>query len=203
VPDSRVRKYIDMAKGATDRATSVLQRLLGFSRQQLSVPGPINLNEVVLEMVELLRHAPTGGVSIRTVLGDDVGTVVVDSDGLETSILNLAVNACDAMDHFGELTIETASAVLDEAYTAGHRDVVPGRYVVLAISDTRTGMSGEASAGEGTGLSLSQVRAFVRQAQGHLAIESEPGRGTMVRLYLPYPAAAHPACGRPQIHGVS
>ena len=207
--DSRVRRYIDMAKRATDRATSVMQRLLRFSHQQPVAPRPINLNEVVLEMVELLRHAITGGVSIRTILGDDVGTTVVDSGGLETSILNLAVNACDAMEHSGELTMETTSTVLDVAHTAGHRGVAPGRYVMLAMSDTGTGMSSEVIAracdpffttkkvGEGTGLGLSQVRDFVREARGHIAIESEPGSGTTVRLYLPYPAS-----GTSQIHGV-
>jgi signal transduction histidine kinase len=205
-----VRRYIDMAKRATDRAASVMQRLLGFSRQQPAAPRAINLNEVVLEMAELLRHALTGGVSIRTILSDDVGTTVVDSGGLETSILNLAVNARDAMEHSGELTMETTNTVLDEAYTASHRDVAPGRYVMLAMSDTGIGMSSEViaracdpffttkEAGEGTGLGLSQVREFVSQARGHIAIESEPGLGTTVRLYLPYPA-----CGTSQIQGVS
>jgi signal transduction histidine kinase len=214
--DSRVRRYIDMAKRATDRASGVMQRLLGFSRQQPAAPRPINLNEVVLEMAELLRHALTRGVSIRTILGDDVGTTVVDSGGLETSILNLAVNARDAMEHSGELTMETTSTVLDEAYTAGHREVTPGRYAMLAMRDTGIGMSSEViaracdpffttkGAGEGTGLGLSQVRDFVRQARGHIAIESEPGLGTTVRLYLPYPAqaVAHPASGTSQIYGV-
>jgi signal transduction histidine kinase len=214
--DSRVSRYIDMAKRATDRAANVMQRLLGFSRQQPAAPRPINLNEVVLEMAELLRHALTGGVSIRTILSGDVGTTVVDSGGLETSILNLAVNARDAMQCSGELTMETTSTVLDEAYATGHRDVAPGRYAMLAMSDTGIGMSTEVIAracdpffttkevGEGTGLGLSQVRDFVRQAHGHIAIESEPGLGTTVRLYLPYAAqaAAHQASGTSQIHGV-
>jgi len=194
--DSRARRYIDMAKRSTDRAASVMQRLLGFSRQQPVTSRPVEVNEVIREMTELLRHA-LAGVSVRTVLGNNVGATIVDSSGFEAAILNLAVNARDAMKASGELTIETAGAVLDQDYALRHRDVTPGHYVMIALTDTGIGMSAEViaracdpffttkEAGEGTGLGLSQVRNFVKQARGHLAIESELGVGTTVRLYLP------------------
>ncbi len=211
-----MRKYLDMAKRSTDRAATVMQRLLGLSREQPPAPGPTDLNELVREMAELLRSSLGRGVSIRTRLGEDVGTTAVDAGGLETSILNLAVNAREAMGASGELTIETSNALLDEADPFGHREVTPGHYVVIAMGDTGAGMSREVIAracdpffsgppGEGTGLGLSQVRDFLRQARGHIAIESEPGMGTTVRLYLPRstPSASDPVYRSSQIYAIS
>lgn len=211
-----MRKYLDMARRSTDRAASVMQRLLGLSREPDPAPGPTNLNELVREMAELLRSSLGRGVSIRTHLAEDVGTTLVDAGGLETSILNLAVNARDAMGACGELTIETSNAFLDEVDPFGHHEVTSGHYVVIAMGDTGGGMSREViaracdpfftrTAGEGTGLGLSQVRDFLRQARGHIAIESDPGMGTTVRLYLPRsaPSASGPMCSSSQIHAVS
>jgi signal transduction histidine kinase len=214
--DSRVRKYLDMARRSTDRAASVMQRLLGLSREQPLAAGPTDLNEIVREMAELLRSSLGRAVSVRTHLGEDVVPTVVDAGGLETSILNLAVNARDAMGACGELTIETSNAFLDEADPFGHHEITPGHYVVIAMSDTGAGMSREliaracdpfvtGAAGADTGLGLLQVRDFLRQAQGHLAIESEPGLGTTVRLYLPRwsRSASEAMCGSSHIRTVS
>src|SRR6185312_11424170 len=136
-------------------------------------------------------------VSIETVLAAGLWRTMADPNQLESALLNLAVNAHDAMPNGGKLTIETANAYLDDAYAALHREVVPGQYVMIAVTDTGIGMSEETQArvfepffttkdvGHGTGLGLSQVYGFIKQSQGHIKLDSEPGRGTTVRLYLP------------------
>jgi CheY-like chemotaxis protein len=148
-------------------------------------------------MSDLLRRTLGESVSVETVLGGGVWRIFADANQLESALLNLAVNARDAMDGSGKLTIETANAHLDNGYVRSHDDVVPGQYVLIAITDTGCGMTSEVLAnafepffttkgiGHGTGLGLSQVYGFVKQSGGHVKIYSEPGKGTSVKLYLP------------------
>jgi CheY-like chemotaxis protein len=186
-----------MLKRNADRAASLTQRLLAFSRNQILDPRPVNPNALVADVTSLLEQVLGEGVAIETVLGAGVWWISVDSSQLETALLNLAVNARDAMAGSGKLTVETSNAFLDEAYAAAHAEVKPGQYVLIAVSDTGSGMTPEVVAkafepffttkevGRGTGLGLSQVYGFVKQSGGHAAIYSEPGLGTSVKLYLP------------------
>ncbi len=195
--DPSMKRYLEMASRNADRAAQVTQRLLAFARQQPLDPKPINPNKLISGMSDLLRQALGAGVHLETVLSGGVWSIAADANQLETSILNLVINARDAMQRFGRLTIETANSFLDEPYAAAHVEVTPGQYVMIAVSDTGTGMTKEVIAkafepffttkrpGEGTGLGLSQVFGFVKQSGGHVKIYSEPGEGTTVKLYLP------------------
>jgi CheY-like chemotaxis protein len=170
---------------------------LAFARRQPLDPKPLNVNLVVQGMSELLRRTLGEVVELETVLGGGLWTVEVDPNELESALLNLALNARDAMPSGGKLTIETANAHLDEAYTSRHSEVSPGQYVMLSVTDTGSGMDPDTmarvfepffttkAAGKGTGLGLSQVYGFVKQSGGHIKLYSEPGRGTTVRIYLP------------------
>jgi CheY-like chemotaxis protein len=179
------------------RAASLTQRLLAFSRQQPLDPKPVEINRLVTGMSDLLRRSIGEEIVVETVLAGGLWRASVDANQLEIAILNLAVNSRDAMPNGGRLTIETANASLDEAYAAGQSEVVPGQYVMLAITDNGIGMSSETLAkafdpffttkdiGHGTGLGLSQVYGFVKQSGGHVKIYSELGDGATVRIYLP------------------
>jgi PAS domain S-box-containing protein len=192
-----VRKYIDMLKRNADRAASLTQRLLAFSRRQILDPRPINPNALIVDVSTLLEQVLGEGIAIETVMGAGVWWISADPSQLETAILNLALNARDAMSGNGKLTIEISNAFLDEAYAAAHSEVKPGQYVMVAVSDTGSGMTPEVIAkafdpffttkeiGRGTGLGLSQVYGFAKQSGGHAKIYSEPGQGTTVKLYLP------------------
>ena len=183
-------------KGAT-KAAELTQRLLAFSRRQTLIPAVVDANQLVAEMSELLRRTLGGSTRLETVLAGGLWRTFADPAQLESAILNLAVNARDAMPDGGQLTIETANCHLDERYVAAHSDVAPGQYVLIAVSDTGVGMPREVQArvlepffttkevGRGTGLGLSQVFGFVMQSGGHLNIYSEVGRGTTVKIYLP------------------
>lgn len=189
-------RYIAAAKDGAARAAGLTQRLLAFSRQQTLAPEPLYANQMVAEMSELLRHTLGGTVRLETVLAGGLWQVLTDKNVLENAILNLAINARDAMPQGGRLTIETANCHLDEAYGAEH-DVKPGQYVMVAVTDTGTGMTPDVMAkafdpffttkgpGKGTGLGLSQVFGFVKQSGGHIKIYSEIGQGTSIRIYLP------------------
>jgi PAS domain S-box-containing protein len=195
--EPEVRNYLDMLKRNTDRAASLTQRLLAFSRRQVLDPKPINPNNLVVDVSTLLEQALGESVAVEAVLGAGVWWISADANQLETAILNLALNARDAMAGSGKLTIEISNAFLDESYAASHTEVKPGQYVMIAVSDTGTGMSKEVAAkafdpffttkelGQGTGLGLSQVYGFIKQSGGHAKIYSEPGEGTTVKLYLP------------------
>jgi len=190
-------RYLEMIRRSADRATALTRQLLAFARRRPLEVQPIDPNELVTQMAELLRHSLGERITIETVLGRGVGSVATDAGQLETALLNLAINARDAMAQAGRLTIETASALLDE------------QYVIIAVSDTGTGMSAEIAAracepffttkepGQGTGLGLSQVAGFAQQSGGQVRIASEPGKGTTVKLYLP--RSGHPA-ERPFAH---
>ena len=195
--DARAKRYVDAATDGARRAANLTQRLLAFSRQQPLKPETVDANKLVAGMSDLLRHSLGGDVQLETVLAGGLWRTHADPNQLENVILNLAVNARDAMPEGGRLTIETANCHLDDRYTAAHPFVTPGHYVLIAVTDTGGGMSSEVMAkafdpffttkevGKGTGLGLSQVYGFVKQSGGHVKIYSEAGQGTTVKVYLP------------------
>ena len=195
--DPGFARLVDSAVRGAQRASTLTQRLLAFSRRQPLDPKPVNPNRLVSGMSEMLGRTLGETVSIETVLGGGAWWVEADENQLENTLLNLAVNARDAMPGGGKLTIETANTFLDESYAAVNEDVTPGQYVMIAVSDSGQGMTEEVLAkafepffttktvGHGTGLGLSQVYGFIKQSGGHVKIYSEPGQGTTVKLYLP------------------
>jgi PAS domain S-box-containing protein len=194
---ARIRRAADMATKGAERAASLTNRLLAFSRRQPLAPKPLELNSIVRDMTDLLHRTLGEQIELEGVLSPRLWPVEVDQHQLESAILNLAVNARDAMPTGGKLTIETANTVLDETYAATDTEVVPGQYVLICVSDTGSGMSRETlskvfepffttkEVGRGTGLGLSMVYGFVKQSGGHVTIYSEEGEGTTVKLYFP------------------
>jgi PAS domain S-box-containing protein len=182
---------------AGERGAELTQRLLAFSRRQTLQPTEIDGNALVKGMEKLLRRMLAETISIRTMLEPDLWTAYADPGQLENAILNLAINARDAMADGGTLTITTANVPLDERYRDLHPEVNPGEYVMVAVTDDGSGMPNEVldhvfepffttkDVGKGSGLGLSMVYGFVKQSNGHVAIYSEPGLGTTVRIYLP------------------
>ena len=195
--DPRVVRAIGNAIKGADRAAALTQRLLAFSRRQPLQPRPIDINRVLAGMSELLDRALGETIDLEVVAGAGAWRVEVDPNQLENAILNLAVNARDAMVRGGTLTIETTNAHIDEAYAASQQEVLAGQYVQVSITDTGCGMSSDViskafdpfystkDVGKGTGLGLSQVYGYVKQSDGHIAIYSEVGEGTTIKLYFP------------------
>ncbi|HZF94523.1 MAG TPA: PAS domain S-box protein [Allosphingosinicella sp.] len=195
--DPRALRAIGNAMKGAERAASLTQRLLAFSRRQPLQPKQVDVNRIMSGMSELLDRALGETVSLEVVAAAGVWRVEVDPNQLESAILNLAVNARDAMPEGGKLTVETSNCRIDESYAAGHADVAPGQYVLIAVTDTGTGMTPDVVAkawdpffstkevGKGTGLGLSQVYGYVKQSGGHVKIYSEIGHGTTVKIYLP------------------
>jgi PAS domain S-box-containing protein len=193
----RVRRSAENAMRGARRAETLTQRLLAFSRQQPLAPKSVDLGRLVSGMSELLRRTLGEQVSVETVLGGGLWQAYVDQNQLELAILNLAVNARDAMPDGGKLTLETENTFIDEKYAASQVEVIPGQYVMLAVTDTGCGMPEDVKLrafdpffttkgiGHGTGLGLSQVYGFVKQSRGHVKIYSEVGEGTTVKIYLP------------------
>jgi signal transduction histidine kinase/CheY-like chemotaxis protein len=193
----RALQSIDNAREGAQRAATLTARLLAFSRQQPLAPVALDANKLVAGMSELLHRTLGEHIAVETVLAGGLWSTFADSGQLENALLNLAVNARDAMFDGGRLTIETANSHLDEAYAATRDEVEPGQYVVICVTDTGTGMLPEVASqafepffttkgvGKGTGLGLSQVFGFVKQSGGHIAIYSELGEGTTIKLYLP------------------
>ena len=190
-------RYADRAIIGAERAATLTQRLLAFSRRQPLAPKPLDLNKLVAGMSELLHRTLGETIEVEAVLTPRLWPVEVDPNQLENTIINLAINARDAMPDGGKLTIETQNTHLDKDYVGQHPEVVEGQYVVMCISDTGVGMDAEVSAraiepffttkevGRGTGLGLSMVYGFVKQSGGHLKIYSEVAEGTTVKIYLP------------------
>ncbi|MDB5838233.1 MAG: sensor hybrid histidine kinase [Herminiimonas sp.] len=190
-------RYIDSAMTVADRAAALTHRLLAFSRRQTLDPKPTDVNRLVASMSDLIHRTVGPSIRIDTTLVDGLWNIRCDPNQLESSLLNLAINARDAMPDGGQLLIETSNLQLDEAYTAEFPDVTPGDYVAISVIDTGTGMPADVVArafdpffttkplGQGTGLGLSMVHGFVKQSGGHIRIYSEPGKGTAVRLKLP------------------
>ena len=192
-----VQSFVEAAADAAARAANLTARLLAFSRQQPLAPQIVDANRLVTGMSDLLRRTLGQAVEIETVLAGGLWKTHADPSQVENAVLNLAVNARDAIGEKGKLTIETANGYLDEAYAATHPDVKAGQYVMIAVTDTGTGMTPDVIArafepffttkpiSKGTGLGLSQVFGFVKQSGGHVKIYSEPGEGTTIKIYLP------------------
>ncbi len=195
--ETDVQRFIDGAAEGADRAAHLTQRLLAFARQQPLAPQPIDANKFVSGMSEILRRTLGHEIEVETILAGGLWRTHVDGNQLESLLLNLAVNARDAMPTGGKLTIETANANLDEIYVREQVGLAPGQYVLIAVSDTGSGMPPEVIAkafdpffttkatGKGTGLGLSQAYGFVKQSGGHIKIYSEMGHGTTIKIYLP------------------
>lgn len=194
--DTDVGQFLDGALEGAGRAAGLTQRLLAFSRKQPLMPEVADMNALVRGMDELLRRSLGETVRLELALGGGLWRTRVDRGQVENALVNLAINARDAMPEGGTLTIETMNAFLDDAYAAAHDEVTPGQYVLLAVSDAGVGMTREVlerafdpffttkDAGKGTGLGLSQVYGFVKQSGGHIKIYSEPGQGTTIKIYL-------------------
>jgi PAS domain S-box-containing protein len=201
----RALKGIENAEEGARRAAQLTSRLLAYSRQQALAPEVLNVNKLVGGMSELLRRTIGESVHVETVLAGGLWSTLADAAQLESAIVNLCVNARDAMPDGGKLTIETANAHLDDAYASRHPGVIPGQYVLIGVTDTGTGMPPEVierafdpfyttkGAGKGTGLGLSQVYGFVKQSGGHVKIYSESCEGTTVKVYLPRNAGTEAA----------
>ncbi len=207
VADRRLRQLAEMIETAADRGAELIRGLLAFARRQALEPRSVDTNLLISGMDDLLRRALGEHIEIEFVRGAGLWPALVDAAQLESALLNLCLNARDAMPRGGRLTIETANVHLGRSYTDQQEDLAPGQYVMLAVSDTGTGIAPEhinhviepffttKSQGKGTGLGLSTVYGFAKQSRGHLRIYSETGEGTTVRLYLPRAegTASHPA----------
>ncbi|CAD6562635.1 response regulator [Paraburkholderia sabiae] len=192
-PAQRVRN----ALAGVARGAKLASQLLAFGRRQPLAPKVVNLGRFVRGLDDMMRRALGDGIEIETIVSGGLWNTLVDPFQVENALLNLAINARDAMDGHGKLTIEAGNASLDDAYAKRHADVIPGQYVMVAVTDTGSGMSADVQEhvfepffttkpeGQGTGLGLSMVYGFVKQSGGHVKIYSEPGHGTTIRLYLP------------------
>jgi signal transduction histidine kinase/CheY-like chemotaxis protein len=198
LPDNaEAQRRLSTAKFATERGAKLSSQLLAFARRQPLQPAPTNLGRVLRDMDDMLRRALGESVEVETAVTGGLWNTLVDPNQLENVVLNLAINARDAMKGHGKLTLELGNAMLDDHYAAVEPEVVAGQYVLLAISDTGCGMAPEVLArafepffttkreGEGTGLGLSMAFGFVKQSSGHITIYSEVGSGTTIKIYLP------------------
>jgi PAS domain S-box-containing protein len=193
----QLKRAAGNALRGAQRAAALTQRLLAFSRQQALDPKPLDINKFIAAEVEFLQRSLGETINVEAVGGAGLWQVEVDPNELEAALLNLAVNARDAMPQGGKLTIETSNAFLDEDYCRHNPEVRRGQYVMIAVTDNGIGMSADVrdrafepfyttkAAGQGTGLGLSQVYGFIKQSEGHVKIYSEPGEGTTVKIYLP------------------
>ncbi|MGA2831152.1 MAG: ATP-binding protein [Streptosporangiaceae bacterium] len=199
---SAVREDIREVERAAQRATVLTRRLLAFAHKQMANPRALHINDVVRDLQGLLVHTLGEPVELVTVLGQDLGPVLADKGQIEQVLLNLTVNARDAMPWGGKLTIETSKVAVDRVYAAAKVDLAPGDYVCLEFADTGKGIPAAIldrvfepffttkPEGPGTGLGLAMVYGIVRQAQGHITISSEPGNGTTVKVLLPITESA-------------
>jgi signal transduction histidine kinase/ActR/RegA family two-component response regulator len=206
-------RFLDGAEEGARRAAALTRQLLAFSRRQPLQPEAVDANRLVARMTSLLTRTLGETIAIETVLASGIWRVLTDPNQLESAILNLAVNARDAMPEGGKLSIETANAYLDDTYVGPYEQLKPGQYVMIAVTDSGSGMSSETltqafepffttkAGGHGTGLGLSQVYGFIKQSGGHTKIYSEPSLGTTVKMYLPRAEVEHtPAEDRATTH---
>jgi PAS domain S-box-containing protein len=197
VNNVNMQRAIRNAMRGAQRAASLTQRLLAFSRRQALSPKPLDINKFLVGSIDFLQRSLGETIQIETAGAAGLWTVEVDSNQLEVSLLNLAINARDAMPTGGKLTIEAANAILDREYCQSNPEITPGQYVMVSVSDTGAGMTKDVLShafepffttkeiGQGTGLGLSQVYGFVKQSGGHIRIYSEVGQGTTVKMYFP------------------
>ncbi len=195
--NDRAEQRVANAMAGVSRGSKLAAQLLAFGRRQALEPKVVNVTRFVQGMDDMLRRAIGEGVEIETIVGGGLWNTFIDPNQIENALLNLAINARDAMNGQGKLTIELSNAHLDDEYARTHDEVTPGQYVMLAVSDTGSGMSEEIiqkvfepffstkSEGKGSGLGLSMVYGFVKQSGGHVKIYSEIGHGTTIKLYLP------------------
>ena len=197
VDQPRLLPLAEMTRTAAERGAELTQRLLAFARRQALQPLSVDAHQLLANMDALLRRTLPANIDLELVRGAGLWPTLVDPAQLESAVLNLVINARDAMPSAGKITLETSNAWIDQHYAERHPDVAPGQYVLLSVSDTGAGMSAEHLArvfepffttkdvGKGTGLGLSMVYGFVKQSGGHIKLYSEPGHGTTARLYLP------------------
>jgi signal transduction histidine kinase len=210
--NARLQPLAAMVVGAGERGAQLTQRLLAFARRQALDPKPVDVNQLVADMDPLLRRSLGDHIEIEFIRGAGLWPALIDPAQLDNALLNLCLNARDAMPDGGRLTIETGHAHLSNEYAEQNADVRPGQYVMLAVSDTGTGIPAEhlrrvfepffttKAKGKGTGLGLSMIYGFVKQSGGHVSVYSEPGAGTTFRLYLPRaPEPARSASHRPSV----
>jgi hypothetical protein len=191
-----VARYIEAAMTSANRAAALTHRLLAFARRQPLIPKGVDANQLVVSLEDLLRRTIGETIDLEIVAADDLWGTLCDPNQLESALLNLAINARDAMPDGGKLTISTANARVDDI-SADKPALSPGEYICIDVTDTGTGMSAEVAArafdpffttkpiGQGTGLGLSMIYGFARQSNGHVTIDSKIGRGTSIKLYLP------------------
>jgi signal transduction histidine kinase len=203
----------DLISSAAARGADLTKHLLAFSRRQPLQPRSTDANALVIDAARLLRQTLGEDIEIESMLAHDLAPALIDPSQLSTAILNLALNARDAMPGGGKLTLETRNVVLDENYARLNNEVRPGPYVMIAVSDTGVGIPGKLldkvfepffttkDAGRGSGLGLSMVYGFVKQSDGHIKIYSEEGSGTSVKLYLPQATAAPEALAQTGVSG--
>ncbi|MGB8187655.1 MAG: ATP-binding protein [Pseudolabrys sp.] len=197
VVEARAERALNNALVGAERAAQLTQRLLAFSRRQPLNPRVLDVNKLILSISDLLVRTLGENIELESIGAAGLWKVEADASELESTLLNLALNARDAMPEGGKLTIETSNAYLDEGYCQQHAGVAPGQYILIAVTDNGGGMSAETidrafepffttkEAGKGTGLGLSQVYGFMKQSEGHVKIYSESGEGTTIKLYLP------------------
>ena len=197
VVEARAERALNNALVGAERAAQLTQRLLAFSRRQPLNPRVLDVNKLIVSISDLLARTLGENIELETIGSAGLWNVEADASELESTLLNLALNARDAMPEGGKLTIETSNAYLDDEYCRQHEGLTAGQYVLVAVSDSGAGMSAETidrafepffttkEAGKGTGLGLSQVYGFMKQSDGHVRIYSEPGEGTTIKLYLP------------------
>jgi two-component system NtrC family sensor kinase len=197
VVEARAERALNNALVGAERAAQLTQRLLAFSRRQPLNPRVLDVNKLIVSISDLLVRTLGENIELESIGAAGLWKVEADASELESTLLNLALNARDAMPEGGKLTIETSNAYLDEGYCQQHAGVAPGQYILIAITDNGGGMSAETidrafepffttkEAGKGTGLGLSQVYGFMKQSEGHVKIYSESGEGTTIKLYLP------------------
>ena len=204
-----LQSLAQMTRTAAERGAELTQRLLAFARKQPLQPQPVDAHQLLAGMDALLRRTLPEDIELELVRGAGLWLALADPAQLESALLNLVLNARDAMPSGGRLTLETANTAIDQAYADQHADVLPGQYVLLSVSDTGTGMAQAQLArafepfyttkpvGKGSGLGLSMVYGYARQSRGHVKLYSEVGHGTTVRLYLPRALVAAGASSAP------